>query len=220
MKMFVFTNPENTHAVLRHDKGWSATAVADTHPTGRAGQSFTIPTDTPNGWGAELYLTADKRNPIRLRGILTFSQDDLAYLLVDDFQLFPEKECPPVNPPQPEPPPVQVKTPKEAIDIIYATGLYDLQTKEGCGKFTEEVCNQLHSMFSKQYGHVRKTGAQNQYNGHAVDAINLLQDHNNFDGTTTKAGVYDIIFSTESPEAKPSFNRVGNPAPELWYFPA
>lgn len=221
MKMFVFPTPESAKCTLRHDKGWAATGIADIHPTGRAGQSFTIPEDTPNGWGAELYILAEKMNPIRLRGILTFGQDDLAYLLCDDFQLFPEKECPPPGPiPEPEPPPAQIKTPRQAIDEIYATGLYDLKTKEGCGRFTEECCNQLHSLFSRQYGHVRKSGAQNQFNGHAVDAINLLQDHANHDGSTTRSGVYDIIISTESPEARPSFNRVGDANPELWYFPA
>lgn len=220
MKMFIFPTPENATALLRHDKGWAVKGMTDTHPTGRPGQSFTIPGDTPNGWGAEITIAAEKKVPLRMRGILMFGENELAYLLVDDFQLAPEKECPPVPQPEPEPEPEPIKTPLQAIETIYNTGLYDLRTKEGCGRFTEECCDQLHSLFSKKYGHVRKSGAQNQYNGHAVDAINLLTDHVNHDNTLTEAGVYDIIVSSESEEARPAFNRAGPPAPDLWYYPA
>jgi hypothetical protein len=62
---------------------------------------------------------------------------------------------------------------------------------------------------------VKKVGAQNNYNGHAVDALQLLKDTKD-----TKAGIYDIIFSSESPEAKIVFNRADDPAPNLWYYPA
>jgi len=53
-----------------------------------------------------------------------------------------------------------------------------------------------------------------------VDAIQLLAAHTNLDGTVTTAGIYDLIVSSESSDAKPSFNRQGDPAPNLWYYPA
>lgn len=220
MKMFYYTTPEQTVGMLRHDKGWAVKGQPDTHPSGRVGYSFEIPDGTPNGWGAEVMLNADKMVPVRHRGILMFGENNLAYLLVDDFQLAPEKICPEVPPIPPQPEPPHIDTPLQAIKEIYNTGRFDLSTKEGCGRFTEECCDQLHSLFSKQYGHLRKTGAQNQYNGHAVDALNLLADHVNHNGTLTPAGVYDIIVSSESADAKPAFNRVGDAVPALWYYPA
>jgi hypothetical protein len=55
----------------------------------------------------------------------------------------------------------------------------------------------------------------NQYNGHAVDAVQLAL---NVPGTA--AGIYDIIFSSASAEAKPVFNMAGPPEYDLWYYPA
>jgi len=220
MKMFVYPTPENAKCVLSHDSGWTVEAVPDTHPTGRVGQSFTIPANTPDYWGSHLTITADKMVPISLRGILTFGQQNLAYLLCDDFHLQAEIVCPevpPVEPPIP-PNPTPAQNPLDLINQVYANR--PLLTKEQCGKFTEDCCTALHETFSDKYGHLKKSGAQNQYNGHAVDAINLLKDHTNPDGSITKSGVYDIILSSESPDAKPAFNRAGDAVDVLWYYPA
>jgi hypothetical protein len=123
-----------------------------------------------------------------------------------------EKVCPdpvPVPiPPQPDP-----TTPLGIIKQVYATGLYDLRTKEGCGKFTEACCTALHEKLSASYGHLRKSGAQNQYNGHAVDALQRLVP-------MLESGVFDIIQSSESPEAKPAYNKAGDSEPDKWYYPA
>lgn len=84
-------------------------------------------------------------------------------------------------------------------------------TEEGCGRFTEACCAALHEI-NPQWGHIKKVGAQNQFNGHAVDAIQLLAGE--------QKGIYDIIVDSESPNAKPSFNRKGDPEPALFFFPA
>jgi hypothetical protein len=44
-------------------------------------------------------------------------------------------------------------------------------TTESCGTFTELVVEVLHEQVNANYGHVKKTGAQTQYRGHAVDAL-------------------------------------------------
>jgi len=105
--------------------------------------------------------------------------------------------------------------PAGIVNWTYKHGTFNLGTKEGCGKFTEACCTNLHTTHSALWGHIRKSGAQNQYNGHAVDAVQLSSAVGG-----TNAGIYDLIFSTESPQAKPTFNPVGDPRPDLWYYPA
>jgi hypothetical protein len=73
----------------------------------------------------------------------------------------------------------------------------------------------LHTESSGYWGHIAKQPGQNQYNGHAVDAVMLPL---NIPGTA--AGIYDIIFSSVSAEAKPVFNMAGPPEYEKWYYPA
>jgi hypothetical protein len=65
------------------------------------------------------------------------------------------------------------------------------------------------------WGHVAKNPGQNQYHQHAVDAVMLLANAGN-----TGAGIYDIIYSSASPEAKPAFNYAGPPDYNLWLYPA
>jgi hypothetical protein len=59
-------------------------------------------------------------------------------------------------------------------------------------------------------GHIRKSGGQNQYNGHAVDAINWK----NPDGMT--AEIYDIVSGSGSIQWGFSSRSAG--ALRLWYF--
>lgn len=85
-KYYVFPDPADASCVLTHDTGgWTLTAAPDTHPTGRPGQSFTIPAGTPQGNGARLTITAPKMMPYDLRGILTVAP--LCSFSVDDFKL-------------------------------------------------------------------------------------------------------------------------------------
>lgn len=223
MKLFIFPDPNNATCILTTDDGKSYTGVADTHPTGRPGQSFNISESTPDGNGCLLEVMYGKKVTLRQRAILFLESSlikPLAMFAADDFKLVDEKVCPEIPPtpvpipPNPIPPPSDL-SPEEIIHRRYATGKYNLKTKEGCGQFTEDCCEDLHIVDSDEWGHIKKSGAQNQYNGHAVDAIQLLHDTKE-----TKAGIYDIIFSSESEDAKPVFNRAGDPNKSLWYYPA
>lgn len=84
-KYFIFPTPLDATATLTHDQGWTVPGVADTHPTGRTGQSFTIPAGTPDLNGARLLITYPGLDPIDLRGV--FKVADLSSLAVDDFKL-------------------------------------------------------------------------------------------------------------------------------------
>lgn len=219
MKLIIFPTPLDAQCVLTHDSGWAIAGVPDTHPTGRPGQSFTIPPNTPNGWGARLTMGAAGKVGLNQKGILWLN-DGMIYpwtpgqeaaFAADDFTLA-DLPAPIVIPcPDPEP----NADPFTLIRGVYATGKHELLTKAGCGKFTEACCVELHNRHSLKWGHLRKSGAQNQYNGHAVDAVQLLVDVGDF-----KAGIYDIIISSESPDAKPACNWADPPNPSQWYYPA
>lgn len=228
MKIFLFAEGINVIARMKHDTaGWDLPAVQDIHPiTGRSCFSIEVPVETESGHGCELMILADNKVPYNVRGRLLTLMGEIPewVYLVDDFRLQDEVECPKLPVPIPPIPPSLSKTPQELINKIHKSGQYDLSTKEGCGQFTERCVNELHTTFSPSYGHIKKLPAQNQYNGHAVDALNLLNGHANLDGTTTQEGVYDIIFNSESHDpdnpSKPVFNRVGPANHSLWYYPA
>lgn len=204
---YVFTNATDPHVTLTHDSGWSGTAVPGTDPHGRPGVVLEIPETVPNQNGAQLNLDAAGKTPLQVRGLLVYSDPTRAYLQVDDFQLVDLPTAPEPPPPNPNP-----STPLEVINGVYATGLYNLATKSGCGGFTEECCRQLAATFGAQWGHVAKSPGQNQYQNHAVDAVMSLagSDH----------GIWDIIVSSVSSSARPAFNRAGDSKPELWRPPA
>jgi len=212
MKYFVFPTPENAECKLQHDSGWSATAVHDTDSQGRAGKSFTIPSNTPDRNGAELTVSADKKVTVNLRGVLAFEANDRAYLLCDDFRLQDEKVCPDVPPPPSDEWPTH---PLGILQKVQTDNNFNLASPIGCGMFTEAGCKALHEHHHPSWGHIRKNPGQNQFNGHAVDAIQLLV--NTMD---TSAGIYDIITNSESQDAEVAFNFSGPPNPELWYYPA
>lgn len=212
-KYYVFTSDYESSAPLdaaltaSHDSGWQGTAVPGTDPQGRTGKVFDVPDSVPDRNGCQLDITLDGYTPTKLRGLLTYV-GDRAYLQCDDFRLV--KVAAP-----PEPPPIQpgASTPLEVINAVYATGVYNLATKTGCGEFTEECCRQLASLWgTPPWGHIAKSQGQNQFNAHAVDAVHSLYgpDH----------GIWDIITSSVSSSARPAFNRAGDAKPELWRPPS
>lgn len=84
---------------------------------------------------------------------------------------------------------------------------YDKTQPDGRGGYTEAAVAAMHAQDAR-FGHIRKNPGQNQYNGHAVDAINFKDD----DGKTSE--IYDIISSTIQ------WNFVNRSAANLkvWYF--
>jgi hypothetical protein len=208
-----FVDPKTSTALLVLDNGTRINGVDVVHQN-RDAKSFSVPDSAPDGNGCRLIFTAEGRVTSDQRGILWF-EDDTAWLQMDDHYLQP---VPPpviiVEPcPDPEPPPTD--DPFEIIKHIYATGDYDLSTKEGCGIFTEDCCDRLHDMSSNRWGYIKITPPQNGYNGHRLDKLQVLVNV-----TGAQAGVYDIIFDSESPSAEPAFNFQGAPIPSLWYYPA
>jgi hypothetical protein len=210
---YVFVrNATNPTVRLAHDAGWSGTAVPGTAPDGRAGFVFNLPTTVPPNQGAQLDISAPNKITQSVRGLLTFT-GDRAYLQCDDFTLADIPAAPPIpEPPTPQPPPGpgdDVVNHLDRINAWYATGAYDLSTKSGCGTFTEQVALDFARFYAdrnQRWGHIKKTGAQNQYNGHAVDAIqNLYGDQD---------GKWDIIVSSVSASAHPAFNDAGEANPD------
>jgi len=220
-KLLIFPDPLNARCELRHDDGGIVViGVLDTHSQGRKGQSFPIPIGLPQGHGARVFISSPGKVPLEQRGTLWYDDDTVeipfpeggACLFTDDFKL--------QNIPTPTPNPIPVpedpnRLPFDIIMGVYHSAVYDLTTKEGCGIFTQDCCTKLHQLHSPTWGHIRKTGAQNQYNGHAVDAIQILMSLSN-----CAAGIYDIIVDSEASGARPGFNRTDNANQSLWFYPA
>jgi hypothetical protein len=83
--LLIFPNPLDATCELRHDTGWVVMGTPAVHSSGRKGQRFTIPAGTPQDNGCQLTITAIKKVPVVLRGILTVEPE--SYLRVDDFTL-------------------------------------------------------------------------------------------------------------------------------------
>ncbi len=217
-KLMIFPTPLNARCQLQHDSGWAIDGKPDTDSQGRPGQSFDVPADTPDMWGSRLVLTADKKISIMQRGLLVNNSHNWLFY-ADDFIM--QDVPPPVIievpvPPNPDPPSTAL-TPFQIIQGVQAKNKFDLSTKEGCGQLVEASVKELHERHSPNWGHIRKTGAQNQYNGHAVDALQLLVSVLTSNGNTEQ-GIYDIVTNSESPDAKVAFNRQGDCRPDLWYY--
>jgi len=206
---FVFYPEPTTASVkLTPDSGASYTSVPYTHTSGRQGQVCYINDGTPDQQGATLDITADGYEADQFRGFLKLDTPSMsARLQVDDRKLKQSAAAPAPMPPG--------SAPFDIIMHVYNTTHPQLWTVEGCGKFTEDCCTALHEQSSPYWGHVDKDPGQNQWNGHAVDAVMLVV---NIAGTA--AGIYDIIFSSASSEAKPVFNFAGPPEPDKWVYPA
>jgi hypothetical protein len=209
-ELYVYAQPLETIVELTLDSGQTVKA----HCTSANGRDdahlLPLPAGT-RGQGARLTVTADGRAGASVRGIVHPSDDDgPALFQFDDFGELPldDEES---QPPAPEPEPDEDADPEAIIQAVYEVGDYDLATHDGCGQFTEDCCVQLHVQHSDLWGHIRKNPGQNQYNGHAVDALYLLAGEG--------AGVYDIIHDSVSPNASPTFNWKDPGDPNLWYYP-
>jgi hypothetical protein len=212
----MFPTPLDARVVLTPDSGVSVVGVPTTDQAGRPGQLCALPDSTPSGHGATIDLSAPGFVSLRLRGFLLVEPSThVARLQVDDYTLPAEATAPPPT----QPPPTTGGSPVEIMNRVFQTTNPNLATVAGCGQYTENCCDALHAEHSPMWGHIAKTEGQNQYNGHAVDALQLLANVSNASGGTT-AGIYDIIFSSASFEAKPVFNYVEPPKYELWYYPA
>ena len=201
--------------------------VVQSHPTTypgtpRPGLGFACPDGSPQGWGADVTFNAPGKYPVSVKGILWFNDSRTPYpwnpgqqaaLSFDDAT---QSAIPiPSTPVDPDGPFNPDANPMAIINSVYNTGLYNLATHDGCGKFTEECCKQLHLQHSVMWGHIKKNPGQEQYNGHAIDAIQLLNAMPNCD-----RGIYDIIVGSQAPGAHPALNRVSDPNSALWYYPA
>jgi hypothetical protein len=200
----LYPTPLDAHVTLKPDSGGAVAGIPYSDASGRPGQLCTITDGVPTGQGAELNLEAPGYLPLRLRGFLQL-KDAVARLQVDDYTLNPVPVAP-----EP-PPPTTGGDPASIINAVYATGEFDLSTHSGCGQFVEQCLADLMAQASPMWGHILKTPGQNQYNGHAVDALMLLAGPGN--------GIFDIIQSSVSPDAKPQYIRQGDPDPDLWYQP-
>ena len=207
MDMYIYTTPKDASVELELDNGYKAMGQPGTWNGRDDGHRLTFPDDS-GLQGSVLRVRKDGYVAFDNRGLFTPQLGGDAEFRLDDVHL---SEVPQPPPPDPGPAPGPATDPLGIINEVYATGRYNLATHEGCGLFTEECVRQLHERISPWYGHIAKSPGQNQFNGHAVDALMLL--------TGAGAGVYDIIFSSVSHEAKPTYNFAGPPNPELWYYP-
>ena len=126
-----------------------------------------------------------------------FTQDSRSFTLGHGMQPL----APIVEPPAPPPlPPETPMTPNhvDTIQSVYAEGGFDLTTHAGCGLFTEACARALHQR-DPRWGHLLKYPGQNQFRGHAVDAV-LYRHEGEGNGVAV-----DIISSNATPEAAPNW---------------
>lgn len=97
-----------------------------------------------------------------------------------------------------EVPPVSVPDYSADVRALFATDAFNLTTKDGCGIFTD-ACARMLKAKDVRFGHLIKKPGQNQYDGHAVDAVLYLSD------TPGQSVAVDLISASETPEAKPSW---------------
>lgn len=239
-ELIVFTRDMiDANGFAIHDNGLHVTAHPATHSSGRKGYGFTFPTDIPqlNGllirFEKQGKMTEEQRGKLIVKApgwesLFPWELNQTAAFIMDDFFL---QDIPPpviIEPPVPPNPPTIPQSPFDLIKLVYRDGNYDLSKSSECGRFTENCCAALHEVQSVSWGHIHKTDGQNgwppvntpQKKKHAIDAIMLLNSYIDGNGDIVEIGIYDIIFHSESPDAKPAFNRVDNPHPELWYYPA
>jgi hypothetical protein len=199
----VYPTPLDAQVTLTPDgSGVPAVGERGVDHIGNPCQHVRLPRETPTGHGAWLEVAAPGYTPLHLHGRLDVSAGQ-AWMGFDIFVLTAEPE------PAPTPPP-STRTPEEIMAGIPA----NLTTVDGCGQYTEDAGKALHDEHGPAWGHIRKTPAQHQWNGHAVDALMLL-----YPCKGVQPGVYDIVQNSSSPEASKSFNWVGPPDPALWYYP-
>jgi hypothetical protein len=212
--VILYPTPLEARVVVTPDgSGVGAVGVPYTHSDGRVGQACVVPDDTPDAHGAWIELTAPGYVPLTVHGFLQLDTATwTGRLEVDDFTLQEEitDDPDPIDPVDPS-----TRTPLEIIHDVYDRTDADLSTHDGCGQFTADVCDALHAEHSSKWGHIQKNPGQNQYQGHAVDAVMLLGD-----AKGVSNGIYDIIQDSVSAAAQPVFNYVEPADPNLWMYPA
>lgn len=202
--LYIYATPPESEVILSLDTGQQIVGVKCTANGRSDAHRVTLPAGTLSQ-GSVLSVYCEGYQTFDHRGILEAGRP--AFLL-DDVRLV-------AHPPPPTPPARDPAQDPQAICLaVFEAGEYDLATKEGCGLYTEDCCAALFTDHWYTWGHIKKDPAQNQYNGHAVDALQLLTP-----AGATEAGIYDIIWSTESPEAKPAWSYKGPPDLNLWYPP-
>jgi hypothetical protein len=205
-ELVIYAQAEGSIVMLTLDSGQSLSAAASTR-NGRDDAHVLALPDGTRGQGSLLSVTGVDSKTKTVRGIVHPNDDGDALYQFDDFgPLEPATTVPPN--PEPEPPPSD--DPEGIINEVFAEGGHDLSTHEGCGEFTEDCCTELHERNSQWWGHIRKNPGQNQYNGHAVDALMLA--------TGEGAGIYDIIHDSVAPSASPQYIWKGPPDLDLWYY--
>jgi hypothetical protein len=105
--------------------------------------------------------------------------------------------------------PNEMGTVQAVFDALAPGGVpWDLTTHEGGGDFTNAVVQEL----GGPWGHIGKSGAQTQHNGHAVDAIGYLSPTPLYNGKFVQ--VIDIIRGVggddPAPQWHPQCAPVGN----------
>jgi hypothetical protein len=204
MDLYLYATPPGSTMTLSLDDGQIFEGAAGFFNGREDAFQFDIPDTTPSQ-GAVLHVDCDGYVLFQNRGILNLQRPCFE---LDDIRLTPE-------PPPPQPLPRDPTLDPQALcQSVYEQGDYDLATKDGCGRYTEACCLALFQQHWYTWGHIRKNPSQNHYNGHAVDALQLLTQAGG-----TEAGIYDIIWSTESPDAKPAWSYKGPPDLSLWYPP-
>ncbi len=205
-ELVIYANAPGSVVQVTLDSGQVLSAGAST-ANGRDDAHVIALPDGTRGQGSLLSVTADGYQTKTVRGIVHPNDDGDALYQFDDFgPLEPAHTAPPT----PEPAPPMGDDPESIIHAVYETGDHDLSTHDGCGEFTEDCCAALHENHSEMWGHIRKNPGQNQYNGHAVDAVMLLAGEG--------CGIYDIVHDSVAPNASPQYIYKGPPDPEIWYY--
>jgi hypothetical protein len=212
-KFQFYPDPLDAYCTLRTDDGFMGVGVPNLDLNGRQGQFINVMAGHPTGHGAEFTLEAAGYETLRVRGFLVI-EEDVARLQVDDYRLTPTPVAPPTTPPTGEDGPDPNANPLDIINYVFNSTHPNLSTPSGCGLFVEDCVKELHDNMHPAWGHIKKNPGQNQFNEHAVDAMMLMVPSG-----ATAPGIYDIIQDSASPNAKPVFNYVEPPVPELWYYP-
>ena len=209
--LYLYAKPKAATITVTLDSGQAITGTS-VFANGRDDAYLVALPSGTSSQGAVAEAVCEGRRTESIRGIVNVVDTAHAFIEFDDFGELEDLAEPP---PEPQPTPDPNADPLAIITAVYEQGDFDLSTKEGNGEFTEAACTALHDQHSPHWGHIRKTGAQNQYNGHAVDAIMTL-----YPIGETAAGGYDIVLNSVSPDAEPTFHYAGGPDPNLWYYPA
>lgn len=205
--LFIYTTPAEASVMLTLDSGLEIVGEPCRVNGRDDAHVIRLPPDTTGGALLEVACPGYVYRGDRGLVIPPSAATGEAHFQLDDVRM---SEVPAI----PEPPPRnQYLDPFATIQAVYEQGEYDLATKEGCGEYTEACCSALNAQQSPLWGHIRKRPEQNQWQGHAVDAIQLLAKAGD-----TDSGIYDIILDTESPNAAPAWSYKGASEPDLWYY--